>query len=233
MQARILIIEDELELAELVQMYLKKDGIESEICTDAESAERLLTGDTFDLLVLDINLPGMDGFELLQKIRPRTSVPVIIVSARQADEDVIMGLSTGADEFVTKPFAPRVLVARIRALLRRARTDSRHDISFGPYTIDLDGYYLTRDRQRVVLSSREFEVLRHLIRNAGRAMTSDEIYSEVWDNKYGDATSVAVYIRRIRQKLEDDPQNPLYVQTIHGKGYRFNPETLNNPAGGS
>ena len=231
MVARVLIIEDELELAELVQMYLKKDGIESEVCADAESAVKLLAGESFDLLVLDINLPGMDGFELLTEIRPRISVPVIIVSARDADEDIIMGLGAGADEFVTKPFTPRVLVARIRALLRRARTDSRHDILFGPYSIDLEGYYLTKDEQRVVLSSKEFEVLRHLVKNPGRAMTSDEIYTEVWDNKYGDATSVAVYIRRIRRKLEEDPRNPVYVQTIHGKGYRFNPETLSKPAG--
>ena len=231
MKARVLIIEDELELAELVQMYLMKDGIESEICGDGESALGLLSGSSFDLIVLDINLPGMDGFELLGEIRPRTSSPVIIVSARDADEDIIMGLGAGADEFVTKPFAPRVLVARIRALLRRARAEARRDISFGPYSIDLEGYYLARGDRRVVLSSKEFEVLRHLVRNPGRAMTSDEIYTEVWDNKYGDVTSVAVYIRRIRRKLEDDPRNPLFIQTIHGKGYRFNPETLVGPAG--
>jgi len=231
MVARVLIVEDELELAELVQMYLKKDGIESEICTDGESALKLLSGESFDLLVLDINLPGIDGFELLSAVRPRTSIPVIIVSARDADEDIIMGLGAGADEFVTKPFSPRVLVARIRALLRRARTDIRNDIVFGPYTMDPEGYFLTRNDQRVVLSSKEFEVLRHLVRNPGRAMTSDEIYEEVWDNRYGDTTSVAVYIRRIRRKLEDDPRNPTYVQTIHGKGYRFNPEMLSSTAG--
>ncbi|MCI0481889.1 MAG: response regulator transcription factor, partial [Candidatus Dadabacteria bacterium] len=215
MKARVLIVEDELELAELVQMYLKKDGIESQICADAETAVQLLSSDSFDLLVLDINLPGKDGFELLGEIRPRVSAPVIIISARDADEDIIMGLGAGADEFVTKPFAPRVLVARIRALLRRARAETRHDIQFGPYSIDLEGYYLARDERRVVLSSKEFEVLRHLLRNPGRAMTSDEIYTEVWNNKYGDTTSVAVYIRRIRRKIEEDPHNPLYIQTIH------------------
>lgn len=231
MVAKVLIVEDELELAELVQMYLKKDGIESAICIDGETALKLLFEESFDLLVLDINLPGIDGFELLGEIRPRTTIPVIVVSARDADEDIIMGLGAGADEFVTKPFTPRVLVARIRALLRRARADSRHDIVFGPYSLDPEGYYLTREGERIVLSSKEFEVLRHLVRNPGRAMTSDEIYEEVWDNRYGDTTSVAVYIRRIRRKLEDDPRNPVYVQTIHGKGYRFNPEMLNSAAG--
>ncbi len=229
MKGRVLIVEDELELAELIQMYLQKDGIESEIRTDAESALSRLAETQFDLLVLDINLPGMDGFELLQAIRPRIDAPIIIVSAREADEDIIMGLGAGADEFVTKPFTPRVLVARIRALLRRSRTTTRHDLSFGPFSIDMEGYSLRRDEDRIALSSKEFEVLRHLIRHPGRAMTPDEIYTEVWANEYGDSTSVAVYIRRIRQKIEDDPRQPLYVQTIHGKGYRFNPETLGTP----
>ena len=175
----------------------------------------------------------MDGFEFLQKIRPRTDAPIIIVSAREADEDVIMGLGAGADEFVTKPFAPRVLVARIRALLRRSRTEVRRDVAFGPFSIDLEGYFLRRGDDRIILSSKEFEVLRHLIRNPGRAMTPDEIYTEVWGNSYGDSTSVAVYIRRIRQKIEYEPRKPLYVQTIHGKGYRFNPESLKGREDGS
>jgi DNA-binding response OmpR family regulator len=226
MKGRVLIVEDELELAELIQMYLLKDGIDSEICLDAESAMARLTAAQFDLIVLDINLPGMDGFEFLQEIRPRVDAPVIIVSAREADEDIIMGLGAGADEFVTKPFTPRVLVARIRALLRRSRTTARHDLTFGPFSIDMEGYFLRRGEERITVSSKEFEVLRHLIQNPGRAMTPDEIYTEVWGNEYGDSTAVAVYIRRIRQKIEDNPRQPLYVQTIHGKGYRFNPNTL-------
>ena len=227
----VLIVEDELELAELIQMYLKKDGIEAEIYSNAESALLRVSEDRFDLIVLDINLPGMDGFEFLQDIRPRIDVPLLIVSAREADEDIILGLGAGADEFVSKPFSPRVLVARIRALLRRSRADARRDLAFGPFTIDLEGYFLRRGEARVTVSSKEFEVLRHLVRNSGRAMTPEEIYAEVWGNEYGDSTSVAVYVRRIRQKIEEDPRNPLYVQTIHGKGYRFNPETLSQPLG--
>jgi len=168
----------------------------------------------------------MDGFEFLQLLRAESSVPVIIVSAREADEDIVMGLGIGADEFVTKPFAPRVLVARIRALLRRIRTAGLDSITFGPYALDAEGYTLTREGQRVLLSTKEFEVLRHLIRHPGKAMTADEIYSGVWGMVYGDLTAVAVYIRRIRQKIEEDPKNPLYIQTIHGYGYRFNPEML-------
>ena len=158
------------------------------------------------------------------------AIPVIIVSAREADEDIIMGLGVGADEFVTKPFKPRLLIARIRALLRRSRSGSRKTAVFGPFTIDLDGYLLSRGEERISISSKEFEVLRHLILNPGRAMTPDEIFTEVWEAEYGDATSVAVYIRRIRQKIEIDPGNPEYVQTIHGKGYRFNPDLIEGGA---
>lgn len=228
MKGRILVVEDEVELAELIQLYLEKEGIDTEICGDAETALRRVGEESYDLVVLDINLPDMDGFEFLQAVRPRFSAPIIIVSARETDEDIIMGLSSGADEFVTKPFTPRVLVARIRALLRRSRTKGHQDLTFGPYAIDLDGYFLRKGENRIVLSSKEFEVLRHLIRNAGRAMTPNEIYTEVWENQYGDSTSVAVYIRRIRQKLESNPREPEYIQTIHGKGYRFNPEVIDH-----
>ncbi|MAG14216.1 MAG: DNA-binding response regulator [Spirochaetales bacterium] len=226
MKAKVLIVEDEKELAELVQMYLNNDGIESEIAYSAENGIERLCRSQYDLMVLDINLPGMDGFELLQQIRPKFALPIIIVSAREADEDVIMGLSAGADEFVTKPFTPRVLVARIRALLRRSRADARQMLEFGPFLLDADGYYLVRDDRRITMSSKEFEVLRHLALNAGRAMTPHQIYEEVWGNQYGDSTTVAVYIRRIRQKIENEPRNPMYIQTIHGRGYRFNPDSL-------
>lgn len=230
MNARVLIIEDEVELAELIQLYLNGEGIESTACTSAEDGLVELSRADFDLVVLDVNLPGMDGFEFLAQIRRTKDVPVIIVSAREADEDIVLGLGVGADEFVTKPFAPKVLVARIRALLRRARGASKQSIAFGPYELDPDGYVVTRDGARVPLSSREFEVLRHLALNPGRAMSPDEIYRDVWNNEYGDTTSVAVYVRRIRQKIEDDPRNPEYVQTIHGSGYRFNAERLRSGA---
>jgi len=224
--ARVLIIEDEVELAELIQLYLNGEGIESASCGSAEDGLAELSRSAFDLVVLDINLPGMDGFEFLTQLRRTNDVPVIIVSAREADEDIVLGLGVGADEFVTKPFAPKVLVARIRSLLRRVRGASKQSIAFGPYDLDPDGYVVTRDGERVALSSREFEVLRHLALNPGKAMSPSDIYRDVWHNEFGDATSVAVYVRRIRQKIEDDPRNPEYVQTIHGSGYRFNAERL-------
>jgi DNA-binding response OmpR family regulator len=224
--ARVLIIEDEIELAELIQLYLTDEGIECVVCPTAECGMERLAGEIYDLIVLDINLPRMDGFEFLQELRRTRSVPVIIVSAREADEDIVHGLGAGADEFVTKPFAPKVLVARIRALLRRVRGGARDTLTFGPYEMDPDGYTLVCDGRRVPLSTREFELLRHLALHAGEAMTPAEIYRGVWQNEFGDATSVAVYVRRIRQKIEADPRRPEYIQTMHGSGYRFNPQRL-------
>lgn len=226
MQAHVLIVEDEQELAELVQLYLEKDGIQATIAGNAEAGLEHLNGGSADLVVLDINLPGMDGFEFLREFRMRSTTPIIIVSAREADEDIVMGLGMGADEFVTKPFAPKVLVARVRALLRRSRGASTQTLKFGPYRMDISGYSLMKGDRPVVLSSREFEVLRHLVTNPGRAIRPDDLYTDVWQNEFGDVSAVAVYIRRIRQKIEDDPTQPYYVQTIHGSGYRFNPDAL-------
>lgn len=226
MQAQVLIVEDEKELAELVSIYLGKEGIESLIAEDAESALSIVALKEFDLVILDINLPGMDGFEFLQRFRRANATPVVILSAREADEDIMLGLGIGADEFVGKPFAPKVLVARIRALIRRARSDTGGMIGFGPYKLDVNGYALKKDGVKVKLSSKEFEILRHLVLHAGVVLAPSQVYQDVWNNQYGDPTSVAVYVRRIRLKIEEDPQNPQFIQTVHGSGYRFNPETL-------
>jgi DNA-binding response OmpR family regulator len=226
MKGRVIVIEDERELGELVLLYLGKEGIDAALCSTAEEGLELYRSTGAELIVLDINLPGMDGFEFLQTFRRESQVPVIIVSARESDEDIVMGLGIGADEFVTKPFAPRVLVARIRAILRRSRTLASRTLSFGPFTMDPEGYSLMRGGQRVLLSAKEFEVLRYLASSPGKAMSPDQIYQGVWGSVYGDLTAVAVYIRRLRLKIEDDPSHPQYLQTIHGYGYRFSAGAL-------
>ncbi len=226
MQGRVIIVEDERELGELIQLYLREEGVEAALCPSAEEGLALLRRQGAELVVLDINLPGMDGFEFLQALRRESSVPVIIVSAREADEDIVLGLGIGADEFVTKPFTPRVLVARVRAMMRRGRALRPRTLAFGDFLMDLEGYSLSREGQRVTLSTKEFEVLRHLARNPGKTMKPDEIYQDVWGQVYGDLTAVAVYIRRIRRKIEEDPANPRYIQTIQGYGYRFNPDLI-------
>ena len=223
MNGHVLIIEDERELGELVQLFLKKDGIASVLSESAEDGLEKLKVQIFDLIILDINLPGMDGFEFLQILRKKSDIPVIILSAREGDEDVVLGLGIGADEFVSKPFAPKVLVARVRALLRRVqnKNESSNRIYFGPYTMDPEGYSVMRGQTRIVLSSKEFEVLKFLIRNAGKTFTPEEIYSSVWEQNYGDTNAVAVYVQRVRKKIEKDPSYPEYIITIRGKGYLF------------
>ncbi|HEY9595999.1 MAG TPA: response regulator transcription factor [Spirochaetia bacterium] len=224
MQARILIVEDVQEMAELIRLYLQKEGMEAVICETGEEGLVAFERDRFDLVVLDINLPGIDGFEFLQRLRRSSNVPVIIVSARDADEDMILGLGIGADEFVTKPFSPKVLVARARAILRRA-TDMRtspNSVRFGEFLLDVDGFLLRRGGDKVSLSSKEFEVLAFLATHPDRAMSAETIYSEVWKNQYGDVTAVAVYIQRLRRKIEADPAAPVFIETVHGMGYRFN-----------
>ncbi len=228
MQAKILIIEDVKEMADLIRLYLQKEGMDATICETGEVGLEEFARERFDLVVLDINLPGIDGFEFLQRIRKSSPVPVMIVSARDADEDMILGLGIGADEFVTKPFSPKVLVARVRAMLRRA-TDLKtppNSVKFGEYVLDIDGYLLKKGSDKVPLSSKEFEVLAYLATHPGKAMTPDTIYGEVWRNQYGDITAVAVYIQRLRKKIEMDPTSPVFIETVHGMGYRFNAEAI-------
>jgi len=226
MKARVLIIEDVSELADLIALYLSKEGMETRQTERAEDALALLPSWTPDLIILDLNLPGMDGFEFLHEYRKGGGCPVLIVSARDADEDIIAGLGYGADEFVTKPFSPRVLVARVRALLRRAQDgagarDPSTLLRFGPYVLDTDSCILKKGAERVALSAKEYGVLAYLAANPGKPMSPEAIYAAVWKNAYGDLTAVAVYIQRLRRKLESDPASPRYLETVHGMGYRF------------
>lgn len=269
MNARVLVVEDVKELAELVALYLSREGLEVQTAESAEEALPLLSSFDPDLVLLDINLPGMDGFAFLEHIHGKggTAAPpqaaaeataagapvpdapppalrrprVLIVSARDADEDIIRGLGYGADEFVTKPFSPRVLVARVSALLRREEelreraaghpvekghtgagdSPPRESISFGPFVLDLRSCILFKGRERIRLSAREFDVLEYLVRHEGKPCTPQDIYTDVWQNAYGDITAVAVYIQRLRRKMEDDASQPRWIETIHGMGYRF------------
>ena len=236
MQGKILVIEDVKELADLITLYLSKDGFEVRAVESGEDGFSVIEKGNPpqwlpELVILDINLPGMDGFEFLQKFRRNFDTPVLIVSARDSDEDQISGLGIGADEYITKPFSPKVLVARVRAVLRRFRTSGSQDsdgkkqenlFKFGPFVLDYDAYLLKKNNERIPLSTKEYTCLAWLTEHAGKAMDVETIYNGVWKNKYGDLTTVAVYIQRLRKKIEEDPANPAYIETIHGKGYRFN-----------
>lgn len=232
MNPHIFVIEDVPEMAELVSMYLKKNQMDVTVCTTAEEALEKLSSAVPDLVLLDLNLPGMSGFEFLKKFRKTENaiIPVIIVSARDADEDIIKGLGIGADEFVTKPFSPRVLVARIEANLRRkAETVAAAEktIKFGEYTLLLNSCVLKKGTVKIPLSVKEYEVLEYIVQNSGKTLTPEKIYADVWKNKFGDLTAVAVYIQRLRKKIEKDPANPEYLKTIFGQGYFFEEKLIN------
>jgi len=230
MHGRILIVEDTKELAELYMLYLQNEGFECKLAFDAETALPIARNEDWDLIVLDINLPGMDGFQFLEQLRKTKSTPVMILTAREADEDVILGLGVGADDFVTKPCPPKVLAARARAHIRRTVTlqtrQSGSIVKFGPFEFDIEGMYLTKNGEPVSISAREFNILKALVINPGKPFTPEDLYSQVWGQEYGDISAVGVYIQRLRKKLEDDPTNPFYIQTQYGMGYRFNPEAF-------
>jgi DNA-binding response OmpR family regulator len=228
-KAKVLIVEDEREIAELMSEYLTREGIETTLVETGEEGFRVLEGEGIDLVILDINLPGIDGFEFLQTLRKEYTVPVVIVSARNTDEDMLLGLGIGADDFVTKPFSPKVLTARVRAHLRRffdSRKGGIKPIRFGHFFLDMEGSTLEKNGNRIPIPPKEFELLSYLITHPGTAMTPEKLYTEVWGQKYGDIATVAIHIQRIRRRIEEDPANPVYIETIHGFGYRFNPDAL-------
>ncbi len=217
----MIIIEDEPEISELIELYLEKEGIEAVTCASGEEGLKALSAGDADLLILDLNLPGIDGYEVLQSLRRSSTVPVIIVSARTDDADMILGFGYGADDFVQKPFSPKVLAARVRAHLRRA-TDyerRRDTIRFGPYQLDAEARLLKRHGQVLRLSPKEIDLLIALAQRKGAAGSTEELYSEVWGNAYGDIATVSVHIQRLRKKLETDPSDPQFIRTSHGFGY--------------
>jgi len=224
MQASILIIEDEEDIARLISLYLKREGIETTWCDSGEKGLELLAGNKYDMLVLDINLPGIDGFETLQKIRKTNNLPVLILSARREDADMLIGFGGGADDYVTKPFSPGVLTARIRAHLNRIASEANPDsssrlFSFGDIIFDPGHYTLKKNDERIDLSRREMDLLLFLTRNQGQVYSKQEIYKEVWGNEYGDISTVTVHMQRLRKKIEKNPADPLYLKTKYGYGY--------------
>ncbi len=231
----IYVIEDEESISKLIQLYLTKEEMTSKAFFNAEDAlTELKEGGKPNLIILDLNLPGMSGFEFLEEISKefQKEIPsVIILSARDTDEDIIKGLGYGADEFVTKPFSPSVLVARVKANLRRQSfflEKMESYIQFGPYTLLLGSCVLKKNGQKISLSSKEYEVLEFLVKNSGQVISPEKIYQNVWKVAYGDITAVAVYIQRLRKKIEEDPSDCQYIKTDFGNGYIFTSDCISN-----
>lgn len=231
----IYIIEDEESISKLISIYLTKEEMKSKAFLNAENALSSIQNEKDnmpDLIILDLNLPGMSGFDFLEELtkRYKSDIPaVMILSARDSDEDIIKGLGYGADEFITKPFSPGVLVARVKANLRRQSfvSEKIEDfIQFGDYTLLLSSCVLKKGSQKISLSTKEYEVLEYLVKNAGTVLSPEKIFNDVWKVEFGDITAVAVYIQRLRKKIEKDPSNCEYIKTEFGKGYLFVKEKI-------
>ncbi len=231
----IYVIEDEESISKLICMYLNKSDILTSAFYAAEPALKKLKEDRKpDLIILDLNLPGMSGFEFLQKIKQeynKDTPTVMILSARDADEDIIKGLDIGADEFINKPFSPSVLVARVQANLRRQNTataKAEESIQFDDFTLLTNSCVLKKGNVKIPLSAKEYDVLEYLVKHAGEELAPDTLFKSVWKVEFGDITAVAVYVQRLRKKIEKDPSNPQYIQTAFGKGYIFNKSKIIN-----
>ena len=226
--SRILIIEDEQTIAELERDYLEISGFEVEIVNDGLNGLNYALSEDFDLVILDLMLPGMDGFEILKQIRESKNTPVILVSAKKDDIDKIRGLGLGADDYMTKPFSPSELVARVKAHLARYERLINSNVVEND-VVEIRGIKIDKTARRVyvngeekILTTKEFDLLTFLASNPNRVFTKDELFQEIWNmESIGDIATVTVHIKKIREKVEMDTTKPQYIETIWGVGYRF------------
>ena len=230
-RANVLLVDDEAIVLEVIERYLLRDGYGVRVARDGESALELARKERPDLIVLDVMLPGLSGLEVAQRLRAESSVPIIMLSARGEETDKLLGLGLGADDYVTKPFSPKELVARIAAVLRRtagsavaATAGDAQALRFGALRIDPRGRAVARDGTSLELTAREFDLLIFLARHPGQVFTRQQLLDQVWDFEfYGDPSTVTVHVRRLREKIEPDPVRPRYLKTVWGVGYKFEP----------
>lgn len=226
--SRVLIVEDELAIAELEKDYLELSSFEVEIETDGEKGLKLGLTEDFDMIILDIMLPGVDGFEICKQIREKKDIPILMVSAKKEDIDKIRGLGLGADDYITKPFSPSELVARVKAHLERYRrlvssNTQENDV------VEIRGLKIDKTARRVYLNgeekaftTKEFDLLTFLASHPNRVFTKEELFDKIWDmESLGDIATVTVHIKKIREKIELNTAKPQYIETIWGVGYRF------------
>jgi len=227
--SKILIVEDEEAIAELEKDYLELSDFEVEIANDGIEGEKLALTKDFDLVVLDLMLPGKDGFEVCKSIREVKNIPILMVSAKKDDIDKIHGLGLGADDYMTKPFSPSELVARVKAHLARyerlvntSNKPSNQIIEIRGLKIDKTARRVWIDNEEKQFTTKEFDLLTFLAENPNHVYTKDELFREIWDmESIGDIATVTVHIKKIREKIEFDSANPQYIETIWGVGYRF------------
>ncbi len=222
---RLLVIEDEESFSEALRYMLAREGFEVAVAATGPAGLEQFERNGADLVLLDLMLPGLPGTEVCRSLRAASDVPVIMLTARDSEVDKVVGLELGADDYVTKPFSGRELVARIRAVLRR-HTDAVEllpaTVEAGPVRIDVDRHVVTVAGSQITLPLKEFELLELLVRNAGRVLTRDQIIDRIWGSDYvGDTKTLNVHVKRLRTKVEQDPASPRHLVTIRGLGYKF------------
>jgi len=227
--ARVLVVEDEESFSDALSYMLRKEGFEVSVAETGPQALTEFDRSGADIVLLDLMLPEMSGTEVCRQLRQRSPVPIIMVTARDSEIDKVVGLEIGADDYVTKPYSPRELVARIRAVLRRNAKETATEavpptLSAGPVRMDVDRHVVTVSGAAVQLPLKEFELLELLLRNAGRVLTRGQLIDRVWGADYvGDTKTLDVHIKRLRSKIEPEPPTPRHIVTVRGLGYKFEP----------
>ncbi|NLU10165.1 MAG: response regulator transcription factor [Tepidanaerobacter acetatoxydans] len=227
-RGKILVVDDEVNILELLEFNLENAGFDVLTCDNGEDALKLAKTNNLDLIILDLMLPGLDGFEvckLLKKDEDTYDIPIIMLTAKSDETDKVIGLELGADDYITKPFGIREIIARIRVILRRVdgtRPDMPNIIKIGDIIIDSDRHIVKKQGELIELTLREFRLLEVLAQNQGNVVSRDFLLNEVWGNDYlEDSRTIDVHIRKLRKKLEDDPEFPKYIETIRGVGYKM------------
>jgi len=223
---RVLVVDDDATVADVVRRYLERDGYEVQLAADGETALRIAAEREPDLVVLDLMLPGIDGLEVCRRLRASSDVPVVMLTALGEESDRVVGLQLGADDYVTKPFSPRELALRVASVLRRARSGPAEPaepevLRDGDLEVDVAARRATRRGAELALTGRELDLLIFLLRNSGQAFDRAALLERVWGWTFGDHSTVTVHVRRLREKIEDDPAAPRRIATVWGVGYRY------------
>jgi len=222
---RVLVVEDEESFSDALSYMLRREGYETVVAADGLGALAEFDRAGADIVLLDLMLPGLSGTEVCRSLRAKSSVPIIMLTAKDAEIDKVVGLELGADDYVTKPYSARELVARIRAVLRRrteAEQPEERSLVAGPVRLDVDRHVVAVDGRPVALPLKEFDLLELLLRNAGRVLTRGQLIDRVWGADYvGDTKTLDVHVKRLRAKIEPDPAQPTYLLTVRGLGYKF------------
>jgi len=221
-----LIVDDEEALSQSTCEYFGMFGVSAFWAPDAESCMRFFGEHTADLVLLDINLGGSSGFELCKRLRERTSIPILFISARQSDDDMLLALSIGGDDYIQKPYSLSVLLAKVKVVLGRYRLVPAATLSVGSLRLDEGGQAVFVHGEKIELKLMEFKLLSYLMKNHGRVISKEELFRKVWEEAITGDNTLNVHIRRLREKLEDDPNNPRYIKTVWGTGYVFEGDSV-------